>query len=114
MTMHNPTDEEMESAQAEFDEMWDGLTDEQKREYAEAIMGQGYEFEGGLSAWVGKHNTVIIADDPNEVKYVFAGFPNEKDAEEFILFGDFEPPYLNEFTTTTKKNYEISRTELRQ
>lgn len=68
-----------------------------------------FDFEGGMTAEIKKTDGKVVVNiiDPDGVNIEISGFPTEKDAHTFVMFGDFENPKDNDFIRITNPNYEL-------
>ena len=68
-----------------------------------------FDFEGGMAAEIkktdGKVVVSVIDSDGDNIE--ISGFPTEKDAHSFVMFGDFEDPKDNDFINITNPSYEL-------
>ena len=68
-----------------------------------------FDFEGGMTAEIKNINGSVIVSAINSdgVSIEISGFPTEKDAHTFVMFGDFEDPKDNDFINIVNPSYEL-------
>lgn len=68
-----------------------------------------FDFEGGMTAEIKNINGIVVVSviDSDGDSIEISGFPSERDAHTFVMFGDFEDPKDNDFINITNPNYEL-------
>lgn len=72
-------------------------------------MMKKFDFEGGIAVEIVNVNEKVVVNvlERDGSRIDISGFPNEKDAFDFVMFGDFENPIDNDFINITKPDYEL-------
>jgi hypothetical protein len=68
-----------------------------------------FDFGDGITVAIKNVDGEVIVKvtDSDGDNIEISGFPNEKDANSFVMFGDFEDPKDNDFINIANPNYEL-------